>query len=321
MTSKTFETHSERTEIKDPEISVVIPVYKGEPFLKTLVERITRTIIKIGATFEIILVEDCGPDNSWEVIKSLRGEFDQLVGIQLSRNFGQHKAITAGLTKARGTYIVVMDCDLQDVPEEIEKLYNKILDGYDVVFARRSFRNDSAAKKFASKSFYLLFGYLTETQQDSSIGNFGIYKRKVITAILSMDDTFRYFPAMVRWVGFRTSAVDVIHSKRSIGESSYNLRQALHLATDTILAFSDKTLRITVKAGIVLALSAFLMAIVVFISAAQGKFSQAGWASVIISVWFFSGLIITSLGIVGLYVGKCFEQSKNRPKFIISETI
>lgn len=153
---------------------------------------------KENLSFELILVDDNSTDNSWNIIVEMGKKDKRVKGIKLSRNFGQHKAITAGLAKASGKWIVVMDCDLQDQPEEIPKLYAKAREGYDVVLGRRTNRQDGFFERIFSKLFYRVLGYLTDTKQDSTIGNFGIYKQKVIEAVLSMDDNLRYFPAMVK---------------------------------------------------------------------------------------------------------------------------
>jgi glycosyltransferase involved in cell wall biosynthesis len=305
---------------KLPFISIVSPVYRAENLVDELVNRIQSSMASMGLDYEVILVDDRGPDNSWSRIQAQSIRDPRIRGVRLSRNFGQHKAITAGLEQARGEWIVVMDCDLQDQPEEIPALYAlAIQEKYDLVFARRVERQDSWLKRSGSGAFYHVLSYLTETKQDPAIANFGIYHRKVVTAVLAMRESIRYFPTMVRWVGFQAGSLAVAHAERSEGTSSYNFRRLINLALDIILAYSDKPLRLTVKLGLTISLGAFSMVLVTLIRYMLGRISEPGYASLIISIWFFAGLILSVLGMVGLYIGKTFEQVKNRPIYLVDE--
>ena len=164
----------------NPYLSIISPVYASEKLVDELVRRIQSSLSVITEDYEIILVDDCGPDNSWERIQAQAARDGRVRGMRLSRNFGQHKAITAGLEQAQGEWVVVMDCDLQDQPEEIPGLYaHAQTGGYDLVFARRVERQDSWLKRTGSRAFYQMLSYLTETRQDPAIANFGIYHRKV----------------------------------------------------------------------------------------------------------------------------------------------
>ncbi|AFM03957.1 glycosyl transferase [Bernardetia litoralis DSM 6794] len=304
-----------------PLISIVSPVYRAEKIVDKLVERISNEVSKITENFEIILVEDGSPDNSWEAIERNCAKDKRVKGIKLSRNFGQHYAITAGLDAVKGEWVVVMDCDLQDRPEEIINLYTKALEGYDVVLASRHQRQDTFFKKLFSKLFYKVLSYLTGTEQDPTIANFGIYHNKVIQAISTMRESIRYFPTMVKWVGFRRIKINVEHASREEGTTSYNFKRLLNLALDIILAYSDRPIRLTIKTGFIISCISFLFAIITIVKYFLGSISVSGYASLIISIWFFSGLIMTTLGVVGLYVGKTFEGVKNRPIYITKKTI
>jgi dolichol-phosphate mannosyltransferase len=214
-----------------------------------------------------------------------------------------------------------MDCDLQDRPEEIINLYNKALEGWDVVFASREIRKDGIIKRALSRMFYMTLGYLTNTEQDANIANFGIYHKKVIDAIKSMDDYQRYFPTMVKWVGFSSTKISVDHASRSEGKSSYTFAKLVRLSIDVIISFSDKPLRLTVKFGFALSSIAFIYAIYNLILFFLGDIKVPGYTSLIVSVWFLSGLIITIVGITGLYIGKTFDKVKGRPTYIVKEKI
>lgn len=303
-------------------ISVVIPVYMGRDFMVELHQRLVNTLEKIAVDFEIILVNDQCPQNSWELISKIALQDKRVKGINLSRNFGQHYAITAGLSMASGEWIVVMDCDLQDQPEEIAKLYAEVERGdYQIIFAQREERRDTFFKRLSSKLFYSCFGYLTETKQDSSIANFGIYHRKAIQAVLDMKDQIRYFPAMIQWVGFSKKAIRVEHSERKYGETSYSWNKLIKLAMNTIISFSDKPLRLTIKLGFIISLISALMGVYVLINYIAGGITVVGYTSLIISIWFLCGLIIMILGMLGLYLGKSFDKIKDRPLFIVKDTI
>jgi polyisoprenyl-phosphate glycosyltransferase len=301
-------------------ISIVSPVYGAEKLIPNLVQRIVASIENITQDYEIILVDDRGPGNAWGAIEKEAELNNRVRGIRLSRNFGQHYAISAGLDHSSGDWIVVMDCDLQDRPEEIPALYAKASEGYDVVLARRYQRQDSFLKRSFSFVFYKTLAYLTGFKQDESVANFGIYHRKVISAVCSMREPIRYFPTMVSWVGFSTTKLNVQHSSRQEGHSGYNFKKLINLAMDIILAFSDKPIRLLVKFGMLVSLFSFIVAIRVLFQWMNGEIKVLGYASLFISVWFLSGIIVSTLGLVGLYVGKTFQGVKNRPIYIVSET-
>lgn len=301
-------------------LSIVSPVYKADDLIEQLVTRVTETASKITDDFEIILVDDCSPDSSWLKIKELALTNSRLKGIQLSRNFGQHYAITAGIDHAQGEWVVVMDCDLQDVPEEIGKLYSKAQEGFDVVLARRSNRKDKVFQKIFSFLFYQVLNYLTGLKHDEKVANYGIYHQKVIKAITSMRENVRYFPIMVKWVGFTTGFVDVKHDSRD-GETSYILKKRINIALDVILSYSDKPLRIFVKLGMLIAVSALFFTLYYLYLWINHKIIVLGYASIIISIWFLSGIIISILGVLGLYVGKTFQDVKGRPIYVVNEKV
>ncbi len=304
-----------------PIISIVSPVYKAENLVETLVLEIKKVLNTLQVSYEIILVDDRSPDNSWEVMTQLSSKFPEVKSIRLSKNFGQHPAIMAGLSKAKGNWVVVMDCDLQDQPKEIAALYEKTKEGFDIVLASRKERKDGFFKKLSSKLFAKLYGYLTETKYDYEVANFGIYHKKVITSILSISDYIKYFPLFVSFVGFNTTAITVEHSKRPDGKSSYSFSKLLSLAFNSIISFSNKPLKLFVKFGIFISIISFIFGIYNIYLSLSGEIDVLGYSSIIVSIWFLSGVLITIVGITGIYVGKMFNQTKNRPVFIIDEYI
>jgi len=302
---------------KKVHISIVSPVYRAENIVEELVRQIKQSVSSITEDFDIILVNDCSPDNSWQKIIEECAKDSRVKGVNLSRNFGQHNAITAGLNYAKGEWVVMMDCDLQDRPDEILNLYNKAQEGYDSVFAQRIQRNDSFCKRFFSRLFYALFSYLTDTKQDPTVANFGIYRRCVIDAILSMNDQIRFFPTMVQWVGFRKYYLPVTHASRFEGNSTYNFKTLTRLTLNNIIAFSDKPLRLTVKAGFFITVISFLIALVYFILYIMGHIQVLGFTTLILSLWFLAGVFMLIIGVLGLYIGKIFEKVKQRPVYLV----
>lgn len=304
-----------------PHISVVSPVYGCNNCINELYNRLKNSLEKISADYEIILVNDASPDDSWNAIIALCKTDKRVIGINLSRNFGQHYAITAGLDEARGEWIIVMDCDLQDQPEEIGKLYSKANEGYDVVFAQRLKRQDSIFKRTASKLFHSSLSYLTDTEIDASIANFGIYRKNVIASVSRMREQLRWFPTFVNWVGYKQTRIPVEHAKRENGKSSYSIKKLIDLAFNVLMLNSNKPLKLVLKFGFLVSFAAILYAVITFIRYINGEIGVLGWASLIISIWFLSGVIIFVLGIVGIYIGRIFDQIKDRPLYIISQKL
>lgn len=212
-----------------------------------------------------------------------------------------------------------MDCDLQDQPEEIVNLHKKALEGYDVVLAARENRQDNFLKKKISALFYFILNYLAGTNFNNKVANFGIYNQKVVRAICSMQESIRVFPLMVSWVGFKSTVLPVAHAERNSGKSSYNLRKRINLALDIVLSYSDKPLRLTVKLGLLISLTSFIFTAYIIIRALRGGYAVLGYASIFSSIWFLSGLIISVLGVLGLYTGKIFQIVKARPLYIADE--
>lgn len=305
---------------RQPALSVVIPVYRSAESLSELAERLENTIRGMDLTAEIIMVDDRSPDNAWDVIGALSARHPMLKGVRLSRNFGQHRAITAGLSLARGEWIAVMDCDLQDRPEELPRLFEETRSGYDVVLASRSGRHDHAMKKASGWFFYRTLELLTSYDFDHTIANFGIYHSKVIRAVLSLREQTQYFPIMVKWVGFKTAKVEVEHADRKFGRTSYTISKLFRLALEIVLAHSNRPLYAVATFGLLISAGAFFTGLYFFVLAVFHRFQVSGWASLIISIWLFSGLIIFVLGILGMYLGRVFEQTKDRPLFILDET-
>jgi dolichol-phosphate mannosyltransferase len=302
-------------------ISFISPVYGCPEALPELYRRVEQTCANMGVDFELILVDDRCPLGSWMVIQSLAAIHPTIRGFRLTRNFGQHAAIRAGIAHATGDWFIILDCDLQDRPEEAASLMAKAQEGYKIVRARRIQRQDSFFRRAVSSLFYRTLGYLTETKQNSEIGNFGIYHRSVQEAIVSWTERDMFFPSIVDWIGFTSTTIEVQHDERHSGKSSYNIRSLLRLAQRTILAFSDKPLRLLVQFGLLIAGLSFLFGCAIFVFALSGQFQVDGWASLMVSLWFIGGVLTASVGIAGLYVGRILIEVKDRPVFLVEETV
>lgn len=303
------------------DISVVVPVYGCRAALPELHRRLCEVLESMEKKFEIILVDDCCPQNSWEEIEKICAVDKRVIGMHMSRNFGQIRAITAGLDKSKGDWIVVMDCDLQDRPESIRDMYEKAMDGYDVVFARREGRKDSAVTKFLSRTFYKVYDYFTDGTFDSSICNFSISKRKVIDSYCRMREQNRAYTMFIRWLGFKQTAIDMPADERFEGKSSYNMKKKIKMAFEIITSQSNKPLLFSIKAGFTIALIALLYIVYLVIRFAVTGNMLAGWTSVVASIYLMGGLLLCAIGVVGIYVGNIFNETKNRPLYVISECL
>lgn len=301
-------------------ISVVVPVYGCRAALIELCRRTREAIQSITDDYEIILVNDNCPQNSWEVIEDICSSDTHVKGIELSKNFGQMKAILAGLDYADGDWIVVMDCDLQDRPEEIPRLYKKALEGYDVVFARRAERKDSFIKVFLANQFYRVYRFATDGNYDGALCNFSIVKSQVIENYCNMREQQRGYVMYLKWLGFRQTSIDVQHDERYEGKSSYSLKKRLDMAVELLVSQSDKVLKLFVKLGLALSVVAFavIIGLVVYHFIAD---VSVGWTSIIATIVLIGGINIMVVGVVGMYVGSIFMQTKGRPLYVVRQIL
>jgi dolichol-phosphate mannosyltransferase len=302
-----------------PEIAVVIPVYKADDCLEELYRRLVSSLELVTSNFEVLLVEDCGGDRSWEIICELAERDPRIKGVQLTRNFGQHYAITAGLDHCFANWVVVMDCDLQDKPEEIPRLYAKAQEGYDVVLANRGARRDPLPKRMTSFLFYKIFSYLADIDYDGQAGNFRIISFRVVESFRRMREQLRFFGGLVHWMGFSTATIEVTHDERFSGETSYTFMKLIKLATETVIAYSDKPLRLSIKFGFGISFFAFIYGVYIGIRSIVYGSPLLGWPSLIVSIYFMGGVIVGILGIIGIYLGKTYDESKRRPLYLVSK--
>ena len=309
-------------EQKNKEISVVIPEYCGESMLPELLKRLHACLQTLTDNYEIILVNDCSPDHVWEAIRQICAVDKRVIGLNLSRNFGEHYAISAGLRYAKGEYIVVMDCDLQNRPEDIPALYQKAKEGWDVVHARRMRKQFGFWKRLSSKAFHAVYDWMTGHKSDSNIAEFGIYSARIISEYNKLGEVARSFNCLIEYLGFQVTAINVRHDSRADGGgSSYTFKKLFRLALDSIIADSTRPLKLAVVAG-------FTMSIVSIIMAAYNVVAYffefdivRGYTTTIFSIWFACGVLLFMMGILGLYIGRIFDQVKARPIFIVMDEL
>lgn len=303
------------------EISIVSPIYRGEKMLDELVSRIEKAVETFTDDYEIILSNDCSPDNSWSRIEEICAKDKKVKGVNLSRNFGQPYAVTAGLSFAKGKWVVVMDCDLQDRPEEIPALYRKAQEGWDVVLAKRIERQDKFLKRMSSVAFHAVYDYLSGAKTDKTIGNFGIYCDKIIREYVNIPEYARSFSSLISTLGFKTTTLDVQHAERAEGTSSYTLSRLLKLTFNVVIANSNKPLRLAVSLGFMMSFISFALALYNVIARLVGLIDVPGYTFTVFSIWFTCGLQLSMFGVVGVYIGMIFDQVKGRPSFIVRNTL
>lgn len=303
-------------------LSIVSPVYKAENILHQLVIEIHQHLVQITEDYEIILVDDGSPDHSWQRIEAICQTNPKVKGIKLSRNFGQHYAITAGLTASSGEWIVVMDCDLQDnpiyIPQmlEIAKTKQKL-----IVLTKKKSRKHSIFKNITARLFFRVFNYLADNQRAAETeGSFSLLHRKVANAFLQIKDVHRHYLLIVRWLGFNIGYLQIEHRERYEGKSSYTFRKLVRHAIDGITSQSVKLLRISISIGFLFVFLFFCYALYVLIQYFT-KGALAGWTSLTLLVLLSTGLILIAIGIMGIYIGKIFEQTKGRPFYFIQKKI
>ena len=305
-----------------PILSIVTPVYRSDAIVPEFVRRAIAGALQVTDDFELLLVEDGSPDASWDhIVEACAGD-PRVKGVQLSRNFGQQPAITAGLSYARGRHVVVMDSDLQDDPLYIADLYRKALEGYDIVFARKRVRRYNLVRNLATRFYYAMFRWLASVDYDQQIGAYSIITRRVVDAFLEFGDYRRGYVIVLGWLGFKRAHVDVEHHARPVGKSTYTTLALVTHAVSLAMTYSDKPLRLSIYGGLFLSFLSFLAAVWLAINYFTSNVGQLalGWTSIIISLLFLSGLTLTSLGVVGLYIGRIFEQVKERPIFVVRDT-
>ena len=302
------------------ELSIVIPVFNESELIEELVKRVKSNTESITTDYEILLVDDGSNDSTWSEILREANLEKRVKGLKFSRNFGHHYAITAGLHQSSGKWVVVMDGDLQDRPEVIPQLFKKANEGNDVVFVNRKNRTESYSYILLQRIYYKMLNYLSGVKFNPEQANFSIINRKVVEAFIQFPENARFYASTIKWLGFKTASIDAEHGKRFIGKPAYTFKKRIKLATDVIIAFSDRPLKVAINLGIFISLISFLFLIWFVLKWFFVGVTVNGWFSLIFFTLFLGGIILIVLGIIGVYIGRIYTEVKKRPLYVIDES-
>lgn len=299
--------------------SVVVPVYRSANTLPELVQRISLILKEVGESFEIIMIDDCGGDDSWSVLQSLRKDNPVLRIIRLTKNFGQHNAIMCGFNNCRGKYVITIDDDLQNPPEEIPKLIEKIKDGYDIVYGVFDSKKHSFFRNFGSNIIQVI--YKKTFGLSNNLTSYRILRREIVDCIVKYDKNFTFLDGLIAWYTKNIATVEVAHAPRQEGRSGYSLRKLLSLSMNLFTNFTVIPLRISAITGILfsiigLTIGLYMMAKYFFLG-----IPVMGYTSLILSITILSGIQLFMIGIIGEYVGKILLNINDKPQYAIRELI
>jgi polyisoprenyl-phosphate glycosyltransferase len=300
--------------------SIVVPVYNEEESIPDLVKQLRVITDLLDGPAEIVLVDDGSRDASYQLMSAASEEDPRIKVLQLSRNFGHQAAITAGMDFASGRAVVVMDADLQDPPEVILEMAARWQEGYEIVYAVRTRREgESFLKKATARLYYGLVRRLAEVDQHMDVGDFRLVDRKALDAFLQMRERDRYIRGMFCWVGFRQIAVPYVRASRTAGRSKYSLRKMLKLASDGIVGFSSAPLRLGIAVGMFMALGAVGYGLLAIALKLAGLPYVPGYASLLVTITFLSGIQLIVIGVIGLYLARVYDEVRGRPLYLVRE--
>ncbi len=305
---------------KAPGISVVVPVYNESQCLPVLRRRLAEVLDELKLDYEVVLVDDGSTDVSRKVIAEFAKEDARWRGVFLARNFGHQAAITAGLEAARGGEVIVMDADLQDRPEDIPKLLDKAREGYDIVYAKRAKRRGGICKRLCYWFFYRLLAGLARVKIPVDAGDFAFMTRRVVDALNKFPERNRFIRGLRAWAGFRQVGVDVVRDKRAAGKRKYTLGKLARLAADAVFSFSWAPLKLVLLVGALSVLASLVYLVVILVMYFTDEIPLQGWTTIIFLIIGFGGLILLALGIIGQYVGRIYDEVKQRPIYIVAAT-
>lgn len=303
-------------------LSVVVPCYNEEKVLPIFYEKIAKILNDMCETYEIVFVDDGSRDSTLRLLKDFASEDSHVVYLSFSRNFGKEAAIYAGLLNAHGSYIVVMDADMQDPPELLSEMYDLIRKGdYDCVATRRVSRNgEPHIRSFFARMFYRIINKISDAEIMDGARDFRIMKSNMVEAILNMEEYNRFSKGIFGWIGFKTCWIDYENVERAAGETKWNFWGLFRYAIEGIISFSQTPLTIMAITGVIISIIAFLATIFLVVRRICFGDPVQGWASTMCVIILLSGIQVFFMGIVGQYVARIYMEVKNRPHFIISET-
>lgn len=302
-------------------LSVVIPVYNEEQTLDALVDRLTPALESIGEPWEVIFVNDGSRDRSPEMLRSLHERDPRLKSLSLSRNFGHQVAISCGIDHASGAAVVVMDGDLQDPPEILPDLVRRWREGWDVVYAVRQKRQENVLKRAAYKVFYWVLRRVSYLDIPLDSGDFSLIDRRVVDLLKRMPERNRFVRGLRTWVGLRQTGFEYSRAARYAGESKYSFAKLLRLAFDGLVSYSYVPLRMVSNLGLIVSLVALAYMSYLLLARLFGDRTIQGWTSTVVIVLFLGGIQMLALGVIGEYIGRIFEEVKQRPHYIVAEAL
>lgn len=303
-------------------ISVVVPMYYEELVAQECYNRLKEVMELNNINYEFIFVNDGSKDRTLEILREISKNDERAKVVSFSRNFGHQNAVTAGVFHASGDAIVIIDADLQDPPEVIPQMLQKWKEGFHVVYAKRKERKgETWFKLITAKYFYKFLQSMSEVEIPRDTGDFRLIDRKVAEVFKNMPERNRFIRGMISWVGFKQYALEYERQERFAGETKYPLKKMLKFASDGIIAFSAKPLKIISIIGILSIVLSFLLLIYSVVVKITGAYSTPGWSSIICAISFFSGVQLLSLGVIGQYIARIYDESKSRPLYIVEETI
>jgi dolichol-phosphate mannosyltransferase len=300
-----------------PILSVVVPVFNEEEVLDLLHQRLTQVLEGAVQRFELVFVDDGSRDRSWQKMKALAERDPHLVLVRLSRNFGHQVAVTAGVDATRGDGVVLIDADLQDPPEVIVQMLARWREGYDVVYGKRTQRRgEGLFKRITAKLFYRMIRGVSTVDIPLDTGDFRLMSRRVVEVLKQFQERNRFVRGMVAWIGYRSTAVEYERAERHAGETKYPLGKMVRFAADAIVSFSFAPLRLATGLGLIVSTASFAFAVYSIIAYIMNWGIVEGWASTIVAVIFLGGVQLVSLGIIGEYMGRTYEEAKRRPLYV-----
>jgi glycosyltransferase involved in cell wall biosynthesis len=300
-----------------PELSVVVPVYNEEDNLAHLHDRLTAVLEGEGMSHEIVFVDDGSQDSSLELMYSIAARDGGIVIVELARNFGQQVAISAGLDYAQGNAVITMDADLQDPPEVLPQFIAKWQEGYDVVYAIREHRKEGWPRRAAYAAFYRLLRRIANVEIPLDAGDFCLMDRKVVDLLQSMPERNRFVRGIRSWVGLRQLGIPYERQAREAGQPKYTFGRLMLLALDGFISFSHAPLRVASILGFAISLVSLLMAALYFVKRVTTGLNPPGFATLVVAVFFLAGVQLVTLGVIGEYVGRIFDEVKQRPLYIV----
>lgn len=303
-----------------PTYSFILPVFNEEETLREVHTRMSSLMERLDAPAEVIFVDDGSRDRSYAMMLDIHAQDPRFKVIHFSRNFGQQIAMSAGMDMAAGQAVVLMDADLQDPPEVVLEMAKRWREGYDLVYAQRQRReNETWFKKKTSQLFYRVLRHMTDVDVPLDTGDFRLVDRRALDAFRALRERSRYVRGMFGWIGFKQIGVTYVRPGRFAGETKYSFTKLIRLALDGIISFSNVPLRLVLQLGFLVSVVSFCAGLTAIVTKLSGAYAVPGWASIVVYVSFIGGVQLTVIGVMGEYVGRIYEEVKQRPLYLVRD--